>query len=352
MSYQNSGLVACKDLQQTLQSVWAKDLTKVEPLPLLAALVEMSNPLEPVISPSGGKVRKLETTIFPRALESEATETSDRVCAATTKIDEYKFEYELDPNDILQAEFYFEAEDFTEWCGSNAAFLQGAIMQKVDLLRRKVATRVAEQVALMPGNYASDVSVNGDNALVVPTLQNTGGDPAVATLQKIDFATRMQTGFSGPMIVAGGADLYNYIQLVQSGCCYNGGIDIRDIYNRFGMAAIYDKRLSAELAGTGADSLVIDMNAIQIVNYIQAPWKDGMFNMEPRIIGGSGWAFAISDPTTGLLMDVRMSHDCGRVDVVIDTVVKAFNLPDNIFKATDDYHGVNYITKLKVTNPT
>jgi hypothetical protein len=293
----------------------------------------------------------LETTIFPRALESEATETSDRVCAATTKIDEYKFEYELDPNDILQAEFYFEAEDFTEWCGSNAAFLQGAIMQKVDLLRRKVATRIAEQVALMPGNYASDVSVNGDNALVVATLQNTGGDPAVATLQKIDFATRMQTGFSGPMIVAGGADLYNYIQLVQSGCCYNGGIDIRDIYNRFGMAAIYDKRLSAELAGTGADSLVIDMNAIQIVNYIQAPWKDGMFNMEPRIIGGSGWAFAISDPTTGLLMDVRMSHDCGRVDVVIDTVVKAFNLPDNIFKATDDYHGVNYITKLKVTNP-
>jgi hypothetical protein len=352
MSYQNTGLVLCKDLQVGLQDVWAKDLTKVEPLPLLASLIEMSQPLEPVLSPGGGKVRKLETTFFPRLLESDVVETSTRTCAADTKVDEYKFEYELDPSDILQTSFYFEADDFTEWCGNNADFLNKAIMQHVDVLRRKVASRVAEQVALMPGNYASDVSVNGDNALVVATLQNTAGDPAVNTLQLIDFATRMQTGFSGPMIVAGGSALYNYIQLVQSGCCYNGGIDIRDIYNRFGMAAIYDKRLAAELSGTGADSLVIDMNSIQIVNYIQSGWKNGMFNMEPRLIGGSGWAFPITDPSTGLLMDVRMSHDCGRVDVVIDTVVKAYNLPDNMFKATDTYEGVNYITKLKVTNPT
>lgn len=351
MSYQNDGLSRCKDLQRTLQEVWGTSVSRVESLPLLSALSDMAQPLQPVLSPGGGKVRKLETVIFPRELESSVTEASSRVCTAETKVDEHLFEYEIDPNDLLQTEFYFEADDFNEYCLSNADFLNRTIANKIEVLRRAAATKIAGEVALMPGNWGSDVAVDGNNALVVATKHNVAGDPAVDTLQKIDFATRMQTMYAGPYIVAGGADLYNYIELVRSGCCYNGGIDIGEIYDRFGMAAIYDKRLATELNGTGADSLAIDMNTIQLVNYVQAPWRDGMPYLEPRIIGGNGWGFVFSDTVSGLLFDVRMKHDCGRVDVVIDTVITAKSLPNNMFKEGDEFYGVNWINKLKVTNP-
>jgi hypothetical protein len=351
MSALESHLIACKDLQLELQSGWGTNVYRTEPLPLLSALMQFSKPMEPVMVPGDGKVRKLQTTFFPPLLESSVVETSERTCVATNPIEQREFTYELDTRDILQTNFFFEAENFTEFCGSNAGVVNNAIAQHVEILRKKAATRIAEQVALMPGNYATDVSVDGNNAFVVPTLQNTAGDPAVATLQKIDFATRMQSGYAGPMIIAGGDTLYNYIQLIQSGCCYNGGIDIRSIFERFNIAALWDRRLTTELNGTGADSLVIDSNAIQIVNYVQSGWKNGILNLEPRIIGGTGWGYIFEDTTSGLLIDIRMSYNCDRVDVVMDTVVKAFNLPDNLFKVGDVYEGINFIGKLKVTNP-
>lgn len=351
MSYQNTGLSRCKDLQTTLQDAWGTNVTRNETLPLLSALSDMAQPLQPILSPGGGKVRKLEAVIFPRELESSVTEAASRTCAATTKVDEHLFEYEIDPNDLLQTEFYFEADDFNEYCLSNADFLNRTIANKIEVLRRAAATKIAAEVALMPGKWGSDVSVDGSDALVVATQHNAAGDPAVDTLQKIDFATRMQTLYQGPYMVAGNDKLYNYIQLIQSGCCYNGGVDLGEIYNRFGMAAIYDKRLATELVGTGADSLTIDFNSIQLVNYVQSPWRDGMPYLEPRIIGGNGWGFVFSDTVSGLLFDVRMKHDCGRIDVVIDTVLTAKSLPNNMFKVGDEFHGVNYINKLKVTNP-
>jgi hypothetical protein len=352
MSYLEAGLSQCKQLQDNLENHWASPFQRPEPTPLMEFLMQQSNPLQPVLSPGNGKIRALESVWTPRALESEVTEASERICTATSKPIENVFTYEIDPNDLLQAEFTFEADDFTTHCGSNQGVYVRELANKIDAISRKAATRIAGEVALMAGKYVADVSVDGNDAFVVATKADAAGiNPAINTLQKLDFALRMQTGHINPLIVAND-ELYQYIELMRSGCCYNGGVDLGDIFSRFGMAATYDRRLTAALTASavGADALAIDAGSIQLVNYVQAPWKDGMPDLDPRVIGGTGWAFVVQAPN-GLLVEVRVSYKCGKVQVVLDTVITARALPNNLTKEGDYYEGVNWINKIKVTNP-
>lgn len=350
MSASNTLLTVCKDIQTGLPNLWGAPTVRRERLPMLESLMMFSRPMLPVVSPGMGKVRKVESTWFPRLLESQMKETSTRTCKATRSPQEFTHDYEIDPKDLIQGDFFMEAEDLAEWCGNNGDLLSGEIARTINALDRKAATKIAEEVALMPGKWASDVqNVDAQNALKVPTVRNAAGDPAVDTVQKINFAAVQQTGYLGPYMVVGGHELYNYINAVQQGCCYEGGLNLGEIYQRWGMAAMYDRRLVTALVGTGADSLTIDMDTIQILNYVQAPWKEGMPMMTPRDIGGTGWAFVVNSPA-GILYDVRISYDCGRLDVVIDSVVGARSLPDNLVQEGDVYRGVKWINKLLVDN--
>lgn len=344
MSYNDTVLAACKQLQTPINNAWETGDLNIDNMQLLMYLTEFNQPMRPIISPSNGKVRSIEVTGFQRRPESDVTETSTRTCTATRAPAQFTAEYEIDPNDILSTDTLITARQLQEWCGSNPELFQGEIMRMMDVLRKAVATRIAEQVAVMAGNYGSEVTVSGDNAFEIDLFSSTGALlPGVA--EEVDFTLVEQTGFNLPYAIVGGRDWYKYYRLVQEGCCTNDGLDIRAIFNQYGVATMYDRRLKTALEGTGANALAIRQGAVQILNYVEADWTNGTPAMSP-FAGANYVSQVVLDPVTGLFMELRISDNCGEVSLVMDTVVKAVSLPSNMFAAGDDLFGVNFITKL------
>lgn len=351
MSYNDTVLSQCKELQVQLNQAWETHSQDFDysPEPLLELVTAYNSPMKPIVSPGRGKTVTVEVVHSQRRLESDVVETDTRSCVATTPPTEATYTYELDPNDILSTNTLIAADTLQRWCGSNPELFQREIMKMMSALRRKVADRIAGEIAVMPGNWASDVTVDGDNALVLNTL-NADGTIEQLTAEELDFAVMQQTGYGAPYAVIGDRLMYQYFRTIQAGCCANSGLNLDELFALYGFSAMYDRRLATELSGTGANSLVIRQGAIQVLNYVEAGWKDGTI-VGDVFAGANYTSQAVVDPVTGLLFELRISDNCGQVSMVMDTVVKAVALPNNLYKVGDTLFGANYINKVKVTNP-
>lgn len=353
MSAIASLLTACPDLQKGLVDVWGNVMrnnpmmSDISPLHMFLSSPENQNMLQMNMSPGNGKIRTVEVVYDVPYVESGVSDGIPE-CTSSTKASNTSHSYDLDDNETVYDDRYFDSRDFTRTCESNPERILKTIAQLVNVVDRKNSTKIATQSAALVGNWSADTAstytVTSD-ALVVPTLKSGGLDPNTLTVGYIDDAL-IKTGYQNALIFAE-SKLNSYYKQLQSGCCADNGIDLASAYQQHGKAVVYDKKVAAALGSS--QSLVVAPGALQLVTYVHNGWKDGM--PEGLFSTGSEIQTVIFSPTTGNPMDLTVNYSCNKVHIIVKSLVKVFGLPTDLYPSGSDQDGITFVNKIKVTNP-
>lgn len=348
MSYLSSDYVQCETIQKMLDDEFSIcSVLSLDPMPALEAILstQVASGIAQSVSDGTGKVKTVKVVYERRLLESDVTSGSgNRTCTTSAEsFDSYQT-YTIDSAAWLEANESFRAADLATVCTADVQqMLAKKIGKIVDVLERKLATQTASQMAGMIGDWGSNVIVNGSNELELATLVSTATkvlDPFA--WGKLDIAFS-KTGYCASPIIVGGSDLYEFARVSNAGCCSTTGVDIAAVYNTFGKAVLYDKRVETALGSAANKSIAFQPGSLALIYYNQA-------TQIPNL--GANYAmFRVNSPRTGLPIDISIKDDCGLIQIKGFLTAKLVGLPTDMFSNTDEFNGVTFVNKIKVVNP-
>lgn len=347
MSYQSTTLVQCPNIQETLGAYFNQTLNR-EPLPFAEYVrsAENQNGINITVNPGGGKSKTIELTYFPRLAESTVVETVGRGCNPQEKSGNNVAVYQIDTEDVLNSGERIQYKDLTRFCEGNPTYVLGVVARHMDVVDRKIATTLANQMPALLGGWSADTATNytvTNDKLVVRTKTNTGVIVPGA-FEQIQTALEM-SGFARA-IGFGGNLVREHIRLSLAGCCSDSGIDLGELFNLYGFAYAYDRRVGAALGSTSTQSFVMAPQALQVLNYVENP----AINDLEFVFGQGGYRAFTAVTPAGYDVDVLIKDDCGTVDINVFACVKLVGLPDALFLNGDVYEGVNYTAGITVNN--
>jgi len=335
----------CSEIQSELDSQFAICTTPFEAMPFLEAVLatQVAAGISQSVSDGMGKVKTVNVTYDQRALESSATvATGARTCDSTNETYNNYTTYEIDPTTHITYGEKFNVADLATVCQELPAYFAKKIAKVIDVIERKAATQLSNEVVQWVGAWGSNVTAdNGSNELVVSTLVTEAGKAVDYSAMPLIDLSLMQTGYCAPPIIVGGSKLYTYGQNIAAGCCATTGVNILDMANQFGKAILYDKRVEAAL-GSALKSIVFQPGALAVITYNE-------FN-ETTLIGANYAKMKVFSPRTGLPIDIIIKDDCGAISITGYFVGKLVGLPNDMFAVGDEYRGVTMVNKILVTN--
>lgn len=341
--------VQCETIQELLVDDFEACITPMEAMPALEAILATQKQagIAQSVSDGQGKVKTVKVTYDQRALESDVTEeTADRVCTSTNQTYNNYTTYSIDPQYHLTYGEKFKVADLATVCQDPASFYAKKIAKVIDVLERRVATKTAGELVALYGKWGTQVSgtVTSDELVVAQYVSAATKVIDYSTLVTVDNAL-MQTGYCAPAIIVGGTMLSDYMKFANHGCCAANGADILSLANEFGKVVMYDKRVNTALGGDNSKSIAFQAGSVALITYNE-------FNANNIISAGSNYAeFKVNSPRTGLPIDIIIKLDCGVVNIVGYVNTKLVGLPSDMFAVGDEFRGVKFVNKIKVTNP-
>lgn len=357
MSYAPQGLHDCPDIQDELDKYFATCDSSMasDPSPLNEFLWSPANRsgIELLIHPASGKVRTGVLRYDQRILENAVgtRDDCDQVCTATTKRGDLTSTFEIDTCDRLFVEELMNPEDFKLACRSNPEIIAKKIAMLMDVMERKIATVMVGLAVTKFGDWADNVTPliadtqgNTARALSLATKRTGTTDVNPEAAYDLDFAIK-QTGYCMSPLVVGGAQLYKYLRLMESGCCSNQGLNLDDIFAKYGHANVWDRRF--DLAMGTEYAMVLQPRVLQPVYYTRA--LDGVWGALGITVGANYQKQGVVS-RLGIPMDLTISDNCGEISFILETVVDLFSLPTDLFAPGDYMEGVTFVNKVKVVN--
>lgn len=357
-------MIACPDLQARLDQnfLTGNSANLWDAAPLFEFL---NSPLNrsgysQLVAPGQGKIRTVQLMYEQRILESEVTEPGTTPnCTASTKRGNLATTCEIDPLNYLEAEELLEGADFTYICEANEAVIARKIEKLITALEAKCATRVTNQAVALIGGVSDDIAaankttVGGSSFFKIATAKADGSiDPR--GLSKLNFL-RMQSNYMAPAPVFG-SEMYEYYDLMKSGCCSNEGLDLGDILRTHNIAVMYDRRVNAALAAkAGGGSTGSELSFMALPGALQIVWynanDNGIAEAAGIMQGASYQKRVIYSPRTGMPIDLTLQDNCGSVSIIVRANPKVCGLPSDLFAPSDHMNGVTYVNGIKIQNP-
>jgi hypothetical protein len=349
MSYTPSTLVACPNLQDRLDNVFANDAARfyIDPIPFSEFLMSPlnKNGLAFQVSNGKGKVRNVELTYQPRILQSEVSTNVSDYCAATTERGNTSEEYTIDTTKNLAFDQKFDVEDLKSSCEDNENWFADQIAKMIAALDTAVNNKNATQAAALLGGWSSDISgvphitMSSDVAQVRTLQPSSTFAPFPSSMQSIKAAGRISN--FGASTIVGGMQLNHYLEQIQSGCCADYGLDLGDLQKRFGLASVYD-RYVADAAGGDEFSWMVANGSLQVLHYNR--WT-GLFGKQD-----ANNSYGVVYGRLGIPYDISIKHDCGTIQVSVVATTKLVALPDDMYQTGDHLDGVKGFAAIEVDN--
>lgn len=358
MAYGSTTMIPCPDLQGMLDENLATCNSSMirESMPFYDFINSPFNKtgIEQKIIPGKGKIRQIELLYDQRILESNVKQNQPNpTCSASEKRGNLSQFYEMDIESNFQESELINPDDWVRMCRDNGVVFMEHIQRMMDAVIRRDATEKAADITTMTGDWGAltkaSYTVNGSEELELRTTKTAGTtDPEGFSYQKLNRAIN-QSGFCSPPVVFSGTEWADYSELMQSGCCYDGGIDFGDIMRRFGRAVAYDYRIAAAMGGDEFGLLVSPGTAV-LLNWARNEIYDQI--MDETVRFGTNYTHTVVfDPRTGLKFDLNVSDTCGvGISIILTLTTKLISLPNDLFAPTDIFEGVKWINKIKVNN--
>ena len=354
MSNFYTNLVPCPDIQDRLDALFlAYDSSTLrDETPFFDFLLTTNNRegINAKVSPGKGKLMSVDLTYEERLLATATTNlaTTTRSCTATTVRGNKVASYELDPAQVLQTEELLAEADFTYMCENIDTIVSRKIAKLVSGHMLAVAKAMTTQASLLLSpRWSSDISdatattmgavedftsgISIDYLKIFTRL--SGGitpDPSGwAFLQK----ALMQTNYGNVSPIFTTGEMYDYAQLMRSGCCATTGIDLLAIQNQYGIAVAYDRLVGSVIDTATTDAWILRPGALQVINYTRN--DNGLSEAAGVRVGASYQKQVIFDPRTGYKMDLTISETCSGVSVIVESVPKVVAMPTDMFNTSD-----------------
>lgn len=352
MSTVTTTIVPCPSLQEDLNRYFMSCHLNPQPMALVPFLLspENSSGIRQLVNPGVGKKRTVQLVYDQQIPVSEVSSVADcgLNCTATTKRGNLSADYEIDCTDGEELEELIELTDWMESCRNNTDLINSRVLSMMNTVAKAINQKTVGELNGIIGDWAASVdpdvgNINADGFLELPT--SVSGNPAPYTFQDINLAKEL-TEFCNATFMVGGIDWYRYMRLIQSGCCADYGIELGDLFARFGHAVAFDKDFNSAF---GADTAVIlQLGSAQLLTLNYA------MNMDAPTFGSIDFAAAsnyfstqLIHPASGIPMDVIFSNSCGAISIVVRATTKLVALPNDLYPAGDDLEGVNWVTGLK-----
>lgn len=354
MSTVTTTIVPCPSLQSALNQWFQTCHLNQRPTTLVNFLLSPENTsgISQVVNPSRGKKRTVQL-IYDQAIPtSEVTDVSscDLTCTATTERGNLSEDYTIDCTDGVELSEKITLTDWMDSCRDNNELILSRLMSLMNTVASKVNNKTAGELNAVIGDWDTSVSsigtINADGFLQLPTEVAGSDAPNPYSWQNLDLAKQL-TQFCAPTFMVGGLDWYRYMRLVQSGCCADAGVDIRDLFNRFGQAVAFDYDVNSTF---GADiSILLQLRSAQLLtlNYAMNSTPIAGFD---TIAAQNYYATTLIHPESGLPMDVVFSNSCGAISLVVRCTTKLVALPNDLYSAGSSMEGVNWIAAVKAVN--
>lgn len=313
--------------------------------------------LQQVINPGPGKLKTVQLR-YDQAIplsQVQAGDMSDISCTASTKRGDLTTSFEIDPDDILYVEEKFNPADFYYACRTNPDIIMRKMALMMKALREATYKKTADAFVsdTMWGDWSdiveSTYTVVSD-ALRVKTKKDSSIDPFPTTMFQINNALA-QTNYCEAPFIVGGNSLYEYAQIINAGCCASNGVNLGDIMAKYGYAVAWDKYLQASSAFADVDkSVAIQPGALQIIYFNEYEQDAAMWAALGEKAGRNYDSFVVTDPVSGMPINVLISDNCRTVSIFMHTCTKLVGLPADLFAVGDDLEGVNYVNLIEVNN--
>lgn len=345
MSYVLSELTVCPNIQDEINAFFP--LCPVnEFMPLFEWINSPINNrgLRKAVNPGEGKVRTVTVTYTPRILESDVQEgVANPSCNNDNFIGDRYTNYTIDTDDNVGHGFYMAPEKLAYACKSNPQYFMERLMDLIDVVDRKLATKHTDDIAALIGNWADNVETTGGH-LILQT-QDSDGKFNPFLMPDLDLAM-VKTGFCPERFVFGGTDLYRWFRAVIAGCCSQEGINVGELFQAYGVAFAYDRRFES-VFGTN-EGIAVGAGALQLLTYNRADWMVGM--PSNYVDMGSEISVTIVSPRTGVPMDLTVTYNCGKISVNLVATTKLVGMPADMFFQGDFMEGVTYVAPIAVDN--
>lgn len=351
MSTATTSIVPCPSLQASLNDYFVSCHLNARPLPLVEFLLSSENTsgIRQLVNPSVGKKRTVQLVYDQQVPVSAVTtvDSCDLNCTAETQRGNLSEDYTIECTDGVEAEELITLTDWMESCRDNGELINSRTMALMNAVAKKVNLKTAGELNAVIGDWDTSVAeigtIDANGFLNLPT--SVSGNPAPYTFQDIQLA-KEYTEFCNATFMVGGGDWYRYMRLIQSGCCADYGVDLGDLFARFGHAVAFDKDVNATFGNDTAVILQLGSAQLLTLNYAM--------NMDAPSLAAINFAAAsnyfsaqVIHPATGIPMDLIVSNSCGNISIIVRATTKLVALPNDLYPGGDAMEGVNWITGVK-----
>jgi len=343
-------------LQLAINEVYK--LAPKEPSPevqFLTSSINTNRVLETNVVPGNGHIRRVDVIYTPRITEGEVSTDITADCNDGLGAGDLTTTYEIDTTVGVQHKETVALADLKERLESDPAYFARRTMAILDVVRRKMATGAANQMAVLNGRFAID---NGEKSLSAGNYLKTvatkfaaavdGGKPNPEAIQEIVFSAT-NSGFGSAPWVLGYGEIFRYMQLMGSmGTFSDGGLDFVKFVNAMGVNFLPSFRVHTALNGnTSANKfLVVDPGALHLLQYNKFNSPSAQVNTEDLVMG------IIADPMTGVEYNYKyFLNPCGeKITILVSTAYKVVGLPDDMYAGGDRLEETNGVLQFAITN--
>lgn len=355
MSVQLLPFIDAPTLQIGLNQIYETNPSEPSPeVQFLASSINTNRVLETNIAPGNGHIRSVQVVYTPRVTEGEVDTDITADCSDGGAAGDLSHTYTLDTNVGVQYKETVALADLKSRLETDPDYFARRTMAIMDVVRRRLSTGVASQMALLAGRFASD---NGEKNLSSGNYLKTvatkyaasvdGGKPNPEAIQEIAFSA-LNSGFIGQPYVFGYGEIYRYMQLMGAmGTWSDSGLDFVKFVQAQGVVFLPSFRIHSALnSGSGNNFLAVDAGAIHLLQYNKfdspsAKVRDNSLVMD-----------VIVDPMTGLSFNYKFRVDpCGeKVTIQISTSYSVVGLPDDMYAGGDRLEETNGVLEFAITN--
>lgn len=354
-----SNFISCPAVQQRLDRVGFLDNLKMEIPGFLAYVLSPNNRMDVIqreINMRPGGRRSVEVVYGQRFLESMAEAYGRISCGSWSKDGETSTLYSIDPADGFRAGFQISTRDLEERCERSEDYIAERMMKLMDVLARRLATKLAIDALANTGNFASDVDA-GNPAGTSAFKQGAtklGGVGGLSTdfLEVMRF--EMQNNFEAdtPFFAFGHELLMKYIASLQAATENNTqtGLAAGRYYEQSGVTLAHDRRIGTN-ATNANDVLATIPGAIQMISF-----NEFRSILEFESATETQGVIQHPNPDIPLSFDYRAKYTCNDQDERIWDFELAINAdfifaPNDMFQAGDRMEGVNGVNLFRIANP-
>jgi hypothetical protein len=354
MSHLLVDLIPCADVQEALNDVWGNGRVASEPLPLLMYLMSDTNTagveMQQIIAPwDTGKYRDVVLTYVPRNAESEVDETLETDCPTDGEEEGMLSQrYTLDINDGVQWKRAFNFDAVAAICKENPLYFAEIVMRGIDVLDRRIETRLHEDIAAgLYGSFASDdknydgSSITGD----IKKIQTLYSDGKINRNFSAEIGMSARRNLiSGAPALFGADTATKYVDGIEAGCCSEEGIDLFQFNSKFPYMYFDDYRITSTMPDGVNSVLMLEARALQLVwynRYVGMNAKEGAHLVKRTVVS----------PRTGVRYDMIVIDNCDKLQIRLSVPYKLIGLPTDMYESGDRLHGSTGVWLFEIDNP-